>query len=84
VPESIVMFREVSVLASHDDRHARLAFVDDMLAAVIVRLDDEAHGDLVGTWFLEAGFGCCADAMLRRPFATLDAARVWIAERYRA
>lgn len=59
------------------DRHAVLAYVDGALAAVLVRLDHEAHEDLQGRWVVEIGFGAF-DAVPAPTFATLGAAAAWL------
>lgn len=72
--------RPMRVGTGSADEEGRLVLADGRLVAVLVRLEDAAHSGLVGSWYLEAGFGACADA--RPPvFDTLDAARAWVRRR---
>ncbi len=41
------------------DEEGCLVFLDGRLVAVLVRLEDESHAKMTGSWFLEAGFGPC-------------------------
>jgi hypothetical protein len=69
----------VQVATGSADGESQLVFHDDFLVAVLVRLSD-LHGDNVGMWFLEAGFGRVDDP--NPPiFADLDDAQAWIASR---
>ena len=61
------------------DEDGRLLFIDDRLIAVLSLLSD-LHGPLEGHWFMEAGFGL---SERDEPFATLEEATRWIAERLR-
>ncbi len=70
-------FHPVPVHTASGDEDGRLALVDGRLVAVLVRLGDEAHEEMVGTWFLEAGFGPCA-RVAAPMFKSLDAVRSWI------
>jgi hypothetical protein len=54
------------------DTESRLVLLDDELVAVLVRLDDEIHGDDQSKWFLEARFGSLS--LRTDPFADLDEA----------
>jgi hypothetical protein len=63
------------------DRQAQLAVVNGELAAVLVRLDHEAHETLRGHWVIEAAFGCY-DAEPRPSFETLSEAEAWIRSRF--
>jgi hypothetical protein len=54
----------------------RLAFVDETLVAVLVRLDD-SHGELKGRWYAEAAFNSL-ERMEDSTFQTLDDAATWI------
>jgi hypothetical protein len=59
------------------DRTACLTFVDGVLVAVLVRLDDPGHGKARGSWFLEVGFGPCETA--NPPvFPTVEAPQRWV------
>ena len=54
----------------------RLAFIEDTLVAVLVKLDD-SHGDLQGRWYAEAAFNSL-ERMEESTFQTLDEAAAWI------
>ena len=70
-----VVFQPVTLAASSADTDARLVFIGGQLAAVVVRLEDEIHGEgLQGTWFLESAFGDLAPLSGPVTFATLDEA----------
>ncbi len=60
------------------DRDGFLVFADDALVAVLVRLEDKAHGDWRGHWFLEAGFGRCNPSPQRPAFRSPDDAQNWV------
>jgi hypothetical protein len=62
------------------DEDGYLVLASDKLVAVLVRLSEEVHGDAVGNWYLEVGFGPC-DGPAHPVFETLDAAKAWIATR---
>ena len=62
------------------DEDGCLVYADGRLVAVLVRLADPVHGDLVGGWFLEAGFGPCASAAVP-VFDSLGAAQDWVGRR---
>ena len=59
------------------DEEGQLVLADGRLVAVLVRLADATHAGLVGSWFLEAGFGPCA-ASKAPTFASLEAAAGWV------
>jgi hypothetical protein len=53
-----ISFQPIEVLTASEDREGCLVLVDGKLAAVLVRLNDQAHEPLLrGAWFIEAGFG---------------------------
>jgi hypothetical protein len=53
-----ITFQPIEVLTASEDRDGRLVLVDGKLAAVLVRLSDQAHDPLLrGAWYFEAGFG---------------------------
>jgi hypothetical protein len=55
---SQISFQPIDVLTASEDREGRLVLVDGKLAAVLVRLSDQAHDPLLrGAWYFEAGFG---------------------------
>ncbi len=59
MPPTITL-QSMPVLIDGYDAEGRLVLADDQLAAVIVRLDGEAHEIAArGRWRLEAGFGKC-------------------------
>lgn len=65
-----------------DDQDGRLILVDGKLAAVLVRLDSEAHPpEVLGCWHLEAGFGPFDPAGQEFLFDTPDEAARWVADR---
>ena len=69
-------------LATGSPRHDEfLVFADDTLVAVFVRLEDEAHGDVRGQWFLEAGFGPCNTSPGHLSFKSLDDVQRWVLDR---
>ena len=75
-----ISFRSMRVLIDGHDSEGRLVLADDQLAAVIVRLDGEAH-DVAqkGLWHLEAGFGKCAAPPSGAPlWATPEEAGLWV------
>ena len=58
--QTAIDLQPIRVLSNNHNRGGYLVMVDRQLAAVLVRLDGEEHGDdLRGKWFLEAGFGRC-------------------------
>lgn len=69
-------------LALLGGEEGHLILVDDKLAAVVSRLDDENYpAEHQGRWFIEAGFGPCAPTSHERLFQTLDQAARWVARR---
>ena len=53
-----ISFQPIEVLTASEDREGCLVLVDGKLAAVLVRLNDQAHEPLLrGAWYFEAGFG---------------------------
>lgn len=77
-----VTFVEMPLEATSQDQHGVLILWDGRLAAVVSRLSDPDHGDAQGQWFLEAGFGRCAQQM--KPFTSLECAAAWVEERLAA
>ena len=59
-----------------EDGEGRLAFWDDRLVAVLVRLDG-GHGAEEGQWFVEKAFGPL-DNTSHPIFTTLDTASNWL------
>ena len=81
-----ISFQSMRVLIDGHDSEGRLVLADDQLAAVIVRLDGEAH-DLAqkGLWHLEAGFGKCTPPMDVAPlWNTPEEAGVWVGDQLRS
>jgi hypothetical protein len=70
-----ITFRPVKVLVT-GQTEGRLAFVDEALVAILVKLDD-SHGDLQGRWYAEAAFNSL-ERMEDSTFGTLDEAAAWI------
>ena len=71
-------FQALAVNTGSRDRTGRLAFCDDELVAVLVRLDAPGHLPTQrGRWFLEAGFGPCSRNQVPS-FHDLDEATAWI------
>lgn len=80
--EPIITMQPLAVLVDGDDHEGRLVLVDGKLAAVLARLDGDAHDpEHIGKWHLEAGFGPCTYIGPRTIFATLEDVRDWVAER---
>src|SRR3954462_5911304 len=53
-----ISLQPIEVLTASEDREGHPVLVDGNLAAVLVRLSDQAHDPLLrGVWFIEAGFG---------------------------
>jgi hypothetical protein len=75
-----VVCQAVHVATGSADNEGFLVFVDDVLAAVFVRLEDQAHGPLRGQWFLETGFG---RYQVKSPpvFEKIDEAQKWVLKR---
>ncbi len=71
--------RAIPVHTGAADEEGRLVVANGRLVAVLVRLADQVHTNLVGCWFLEAGFGPCAGTA--PVFDSLEGARSWIANR---
>ena len=67
-------------MTGHADHEGQLVLADRQLIAILVRLDDEVHGEDRGLWFLEAGFGRVAHPNAPK-FDSLDEAQTWIARR---
>ena len=69
----MITLQPVDVLTGSNDREGRLLLVDGRLAAVLIRLDDQAHiGLLRGAWYIEHGFGSLEHH--HEIFASLDEA----------
>ena len=54
-------YQPVQLAEGTPDREGLLVFWGAELLAVLVRLSPETHEGQGGLWFLEAGFGSCAD-----------------------
>ena len=53
-----ITFQSIEVLTASEDREGCLVLVGGKLAAVLVRLNDQAHDPLLhGAWYIEAGLG---------------------------
>ena len=75
-------YRDAQLETGCHDRWARLVHRGGKLVAVIVRLDDEIHGALRGSWNLEVGFGKLA-GQVPPPFATFGDCKEWLTSIYR-
>jgi hypothetical protein len=73
-------FWPVTIATSSADRDGRLAFINEELVAILIRLEEESHGDERGSWIVETGYGRCEGKA--RVFPTLDAAGEWIRARH--
>jgi hypothetical protein len=71
-----IAFQSIAIAAQSIDDEGRLVLVDDRLAAVLVLLRDDVHGEHRGCWFLEAAFGDFAGGA-HTLFESLDAAARW-------
>jgi hypothetical protein len=60
-----------------DDEGCLLFDEHGTLVAVLVKLSGQHHGDIVGKWFLEYGFGIL-DKHDHPIFDTLDDAEKWV------
>jgi hypothetical protein len=65
------------------DEDGLLVLLDGRLVAVLVRLEDHSHQDMIGSWFLETGFGPCRT---NSPpiFGTVELGLDWIRSRLQA
>ncbi|WP_206455538.1 hypothetical protein [Aurantimonas marina] len=72
-------FQSVRVGIGREAADGRLVFFKGMLLAVLVRLCGAHYGAMESRWFLEAGFGPCAE-IHPLPFETLEDAGLWIGE----
>lgn len=68
---SVVLARDIA------DRHGVLVYVEDALAMLLVRLDDEAYAEIRGFWSVEVAFGSY-DRGHPQVFASLGAAAAWL------
>jgi hypothetical protein len=76
-----ITFQAIPVLIDGYDTEGRLVLFDGQLAAVLARLDGDAHDAAWrGNWHLEAGFGHCSQPGTYT-FKTLDEAGAWIEQR---
>ena len=69
-------FRPVRVATGSDDQEGLLAFANDQLVAILVRLSD-LHDKMAGSWFLEAAFGI---RERHRIFPDLESAQKWLSK----
>ncbi len=77
-----ITLQPVKVLIDGHESEGRLIFADDQLAAVIVRLDGQAHAtEHKGHWHLEAGFGRCEARIAPPAFTALEDAEAWVRQR---
>ena len=75
----VFTYQPVQLAEGTPDREGLLVFWGADLLAVLVRLSPETHDGQGGLWFLEAGFGACAD---KEPplFSSPEASEPWFAE----
>ena len=71
----VITLMATKVATGTADGEGNLIFRDGELLAVVVRLEDPMHGDLVGKWHLEAGFGPHDSGSI--VFDGIDAAVEW-------
>ncbi len=76
----VVIHQPVKVATGSPDEDGRLVFAGGELVAVLVELSQELHRDLGGCWFVEAGFGPCAE-IEAQVFRDLDAVTRTIRQR---
>jgi hypothetical protein len=71
------------VASSEYDAEGTLLYVNEHLVAVLACLaPDTGHEpELWHRWFLEAGFGPCADPPRGTMFETLEAAEAWVMQK---
>jgi hypothetical protein len=76
----IFNYQPVQLAEGTPDREGLLVFWGADLLAVLARLSPETHDGQGGLWFLEAGFGACAD---KNPplFSSPEDAEPWLTER---
>jgi hypothetical protein len=74
-----IMTIPIRVDTGSADEEGRLVLAGGRLVAVLLRLEDNIHGDDCGAWFLEAGFGDLAGE--NRLFPTLEDAAEWLRQR---
>jgi hypothetical protein len=76
---SVFTYQPVQLAEGTPDREGLLVFWGTDLLAVLVRLSPQTHDGQGGLWFLEAGFGACAD---KRPplFGNPEDAEPWLSE----
>lgn len=74
-------FRSVRLSTGSGDTDGRLVFIEGNLAAVIVLLADEAHGDQRGLWSMEADFriGLSSPPLFNSPYEAV----AWLRSRDR-
>ncbi len=72
-----LLLSPVAILTGSDDEEGRLVLTNGRLVAVLVRLTDKVHAELVSSWYLEAGFGPCSQ-VTAPVFKSLDEARDWV------
>jgi hypothetical protein len=79
----MLRLQSTKVATSSLDRQGGLFYADDLLVAVIVRLEDPIHGqDYIGKWHLEATFDGLPFPN-DRVFDDIEHAKRWIEERIR-
>ena len=76
-----ITFQAIPILIDGHDTQGQLVLFEGQLAAVLARLDGDAHDPKMKNWWnLEAGFGPC-QAIGDNLFKTLDEAEAWVRQR---
>ena len=73
----MISLQPVRVKTGKDDEDGLLVLVDGSLVALLVQLSGEEQGELIGSWFLEVGFGPYATTQ-PPVFPSLVEAQAWI------
>lgn len=69
----------IPVRTGSKDKEGRLVLFEGELIAVLVRLDDDMHGDNRGQWFLDAVF--VSKLTRDDPFPTLAEVETWVRQK---
>ena len=79
---ALIEMQPIPVRTGSKDREGRLVLFGTELVAVLVRLDDEVHGEDRGRWFLESAFGWYPARV--DTFSTLAEAESWVGQKLAA
>ena len=77
--ETRITFEPVLIDTGSADEEGKLVFIDNRLAAILVKLS-ELHGEDEGVWYVETVFKSTVPA--RPSFNTLHDAATWIAHQF--